>query len=205
MYRRENNFLWIATGINPLLDSEIARRVCSIRLDTGVEDPETLTYKKDLLKWVPKHRPQLVWAILTLINNWLAEGQPRFKDRSLKSFDDWAEVVGGILQTSGVRGFLDNPRGVNAGSEDAELRLFAKEMFDKWALDKQSFADLAKWAVGAELPLIQGYDEGQKRQSVKKVLHRLEGRTFEFENIGPVRFMIVEEMDEQKFKWEKVS
>ena len=211
--KRANNYLWIATGIKPLLDKEMARRVCCVRLDAAVENPQALKYKKDLKVWVVKNRPQLVWAILTLINNWRAKGMPEFEERTLSSFEHWAKVIGGILEACGVNGFLSNPREVNAGSEFAELRECAKLSFYRWAFEKCEFDQLAKWAIDVALPLVIGYDENEKRKSFRTVLNSLEGRTFDFLPDDPkktasdkgVSLVISDDGGTPKYHWRRVK
>ena len=44
---------------------------------------------------------------LTLIQAWIAAGQPLHKTR-LGSFEKWSEVMGGVLEVAGIPGFLGN-------------------------------------------------------------------------------------------------
>ena len=101
--------VWLATGNNPSLSMEMARRTPSIRLDTGMERPwERTGFKhKNLRRWAWQHRGELIWAALVLIQAWIAKGRPA-GTKSLGSYESWSEVIGGILETVGVPGFLDN-------------------------------------------------------------------------------------------------
>jgi hypothetical protein len=104
-----NDATWVATGNNVELSDEIARRTIPIRLDPGVERPETRTCFKHvpLLDWVKDHRAMLVSASLSLIQAWLDVGCPQ-GTATLGRFDSWAQVVGGVLGVAGVSGFLDD-------------------------------------------------------------------------------------------------
>ena len=100
---------WLEMANNPTFSLESARRVISIRLDSGVESPwerTGFTHRK-LLKWAREQRGELIWAALTLVQAWIAKGRPA-GEVSLGSSESWSEVVGGILETADIPGFLGN-------------------------------------------------------------------------------------------------
>lgn len=101
---------WIATGNNLQFSREIARRTVWIRLDAKVPSPHRRTgFRHDPLGgWVLGERSPLLWAVLTLVQHWVAEGRPRFTARRLGSYEAWGEVVGGILGAVGMGDFLGN-------------------------------------------------------------------------------------------------
>jgi hypothetical protein len=49
-----------------------------------------------------------VRAALTLTQSWISQGRPAFTERTLGSFEQWSATIGGILEVSGVKGFLGN-------------------------------------------------------------------------------------------------
>ena len=104
-----NHATWIATGNNVLLSDEMLRRVIRIRLDAGVERPEERDEfrHKDLSGWTFEHRPELVSACLSIVNAWVVQGMP-IGTTILGRFENWAGVIGGILEVAGVTGFLSN-------------------------------------------------------------------------------------------------
>ena len=101
--------LWIATGNNPEFSNEMARRLLRIRLDPHEERPWQRTGFRhpDLMTWVRANRSRLVAACLTLCQAWIAAGKPRGA-RTIGSFENWAHVVGGVLEVAGIPGFLGN-------------------------------------------------------------------------------------------------
>ncbi|GIV20063.1 MAG: hypothetical protein KatS3mg023_1814 [Armatimonadota bacterium] len=104
-----NNVTWVLTANNPQAGTEIARRSVSIMMDAGMENPyERTGFKHHLPAWAFEHRGELVWAALTIIQNWIAQGKPRWQGRTLGSFEIWSEVMGGVLECAGIPGFLDN-------------------------------------------------------------------------------------------------
>ena len=72
---------WIATGNNPMLSNELARRTIPIRLDARTDQPWRRTEFRhpDLVNWVKKERGQLVWSALTLCRAWVAAGRPNVR------------------------------------------------------------------------------------------------------------------------------
>ncbi len=102
-----NRAVWLASGNNVELSDEMTRRIIPIRLDAGVERPEERTSFtiKDLPAYVRKHRSELVSACLSLIQAWVTEGMPK-GEATLGRYESWAGVLGGILEVSGVSGFL---------------------------------------------------------------------------------------------------
>jgi len=109
MVRIPNRAVWLVTANNPSLTLEIARRSIRIRIEPPEERPwEREEFKHWPLKpWVAEHRCELVWALLVLIQAWIAGGSP-VGPRTLGSFEHWANVVGGILEEVGINGFLGN-------------------------------------------------------------------------------------------------
>jgi putative DNA primase/helicase len=104
------NQIWIATGNNLVTSDEIARRCVRIRLDANVERPDQRRHFKheSLMRWVQQHRLPLMTAAVTIISAWVEEGMPRFIEHRKGSYEVWGEVLGGILQTNAVDGFLQN-------------------------------------------------------------------------------------------------
>ena len=105
-----NNCLWIATGNNLDFGSELVRRTVWIRLDPKVDRPwERTGFKHDPLgAWVVENRGRLLWALFVLVRRWLADGRPGWQGRPLGSFESWCRIVGGILDSAGIAGFLEN-------------------------------------------------------------------------------------------------
>ena len=110
MVRVRQAATWLATGNNVELSDEMARRCVLIRMDSEEEHPEQRTQFKhpELVQWIRGRRPDLVAACLSIVNAWIAEGQPKSQGLSLGSFERWAATMGGILEVAGVPGFLGN-------------------------------------------------------------------------------------------------
>ena len=122
-----NRALWLVTGNNPKLTMEIARRCVRVRLEPVEERPwERVTFTHDPIReWAKEHRQSLVWAVLVIVQGWVASGmKPGAK--TIGSFESWARVIGGILHHAGVPGFLEDTEKLYdmADTEGTEWRAF---------------------------------------------------------------------------------
>jgi hypothetical protein len=102
--------MWLATANNFRVRGDFARRCVVARLDAHVERPwERTDFKHpDLLAYVTANRDQLLAAVLTLARAWIKAGRPAGENPILGSFEAWSTIVGGILTTAGIKGFLSN-------------------------------------------------------------------------------------------------
>jgi hypothetical protein len=124
--------LWIINGNNLRFGWELARRVVRVRIDPGEASPDQRDSRKfvheHLLSWVIKHRAKVIYHLLVLVKAWLADGRPGPVDETpgFGSFNSWREVVGGIMNTAGIPGFLLNLEAARqeADQESADIRAF---------------------------------------------------------------------------------
>jgi hypothetical protein len=100
--------VWVATSNNASLDADAVSRTVVIRLDTKMENPEGRRYKSNPLTFISENRAQVAGALLTLIRKWQADGSPIYSGPHQSRFTEWQSVIGGILQSAGIEGFLDN-------------------------------------------------------------------------------------------------
>lgn len=105
-----NNASVVITGNNPTLSRELQRRVSLCRLDAGVAEPDKRADFKhsDLEGWVADNRGVLIWALATLVRNWIAKGEEAPSGASLASYGPWYLVCGGVLEAAGLKGFQSN-------------------------------------------------------------------------------------------------
>jgi len=94
---------WYASGNNVLLAADTARRVCHIRLESPLENPEDRSGFKypDIRKHVRQNRPALLAAALTVLRGFIVAGRP---DQNLKpwgSFEGWSDLVRSSVVWSG--------------------------------------------------------------------------------------------------------
>lgn len=145
--------VWIATGNNPEFSNEMARRLVRIRLDAHVERPwQRGSFRHpDLMTWVRANRAKLVAACLTLCQAWIAAGRPR-GGKTIGSYENWAGVIDGILETAGIDGFLGNLEEMMAAadSEGGAWGSFIGNWWDRFGTAEVAAADLVDIANASD-------------------------------------------------------
>lgn len=124
--------VWVLCGNNVRLSTELVRRLVMVDLDANMANPEKRSgWRHKLLPvWVQENRGQLVWACLTLVQNWVSQGMHRDEGVILNSYENWSGVMGGILKAADLGGFLSNraelkERASDGGEDDITLFLDA--------------------------------------------------------------------------------
>jgi hypothetical protein len=86
----------------------------------------------------------LLVAVLTLARAWFAAGQPRASTPPVGSFERWTEVVAGILQYAGVKGFLANSEALfeQGDIERSDWETFLEAMEDAFQGSPFTIAEL---------------------------------------------------------------
>ena len=116
----------------------------------------------DLRKWAREHWADLVWAALTLGPAWIDAGRPSGQ-RRLGIFENWAAVIGGILDVADIPGFLANLRQCYAASDfdGAAWQVFLGRWWDRFRTGSVGVADLFDIALPIEPTLDLG-DKGNE-------------------------------------------
>ena len=198
--------LWLATGNNPSLSTEITRRVLRIRLDAKVAHPEERSDFRhpDLAEWVRQEHGRLVWALLTLVQAWIAAGRPQ-SDVTLGSFESWGRVIGGILTVGEISGFLQNRDELYAQS-DAEGRVW-EQLFTRWwtkfSENPVGVADVFPLTGGDDPLDLQLGNKGERSQKTRLGLSLGQRRGRQF---GPYRLVAAEQKQgAQRWQLERVT
>lgn len=178
MVSRPNDILWQLTGINPRLGSEMSRRSVFINLNSRMESNAKRNYRhKNLKVWLAENRSRLIGAILTLVRAWYVAGKKPSKD-VLASFESWAGVLGGILATAGIEGFLTNPREEGEDREGAETKAFIIAWWKKFITNDTT--ERAAFDHFDGEGYVTGYGD-ERRRNFNAMLDSLKGRTFEID------------------------
>lgn len=122
---------WVMTGNNIKASMEVARRIVRTRMIAPAERPWEREQDKfhipKLMRWVDMNADLVCWSALTLVQAWVVSGM-KGGSANLGSFERWAEVMSGILECIGVKGFLSN----------------INESFDDIAEETESWSDFVK-------------------------------------------------------------
>ena len=128
-----NRMTVIALGNNVEVTGDMPRRTVLIRLSSGLSRPELRTGFRhdDLRLWVTNNRARMIEALLTILRAWHAAGRPRSSAR-LGSFDAWATMIGGALNTAGVEGFLTNATEMRerSATDDSDMEAHLEELVE---------------------------------------------------------------------------
>ncbi len=170
---------WVVTGNAVRTSREIARRSVVIKLDARTDQPwfRADFRHPDLLGWSAQQRENLVAAVLTLIEAWRAAGLPRAKT-ALGNYEEWARVVGGILDVAGIPGFLSNLFGSQAEIDQETLAW--REFVDVWWTKYESAEISASQleTLAKEYDLLSTLLSGSRSSAIKlgMALTRMVGR-----------------------------
>lgn len=177
---------WIATANNPALTFELTRRTVRIRLDAGVGRPwlRDSFRHPDLVAWTTKHRAELIAAALTLAQAWIARGWPRGTHAQLGSYESWSRVLGGILETARIPGFLGNLTAFYEDVVDDETQTWRALIAAWWTRHGSATVGVQEiWALTQGEPRVDVDlgDKGEPSQRVRlgKLLARMRDRIFD--------------------------
>lgn len=163
--------VWMATGNNPALSSELTRRTVRMRMDAKRDRPWLRQGFRHypLLPWVAHERGNLIAACLTLGRAWIAAGRPVPADANvLGSFEDWSRVLAGVLDVAGVPGFLANLEQFYDASdtEGIAIRAFLCAWWDEFDAEAVGVSALFPVACRDDLGLDLG-DKGERSQKTR--------------------------------------
>ncbi|MCJ7445720.1 MAG: bifunctional DNA primase/polymerase [Methanotrichaceae archaeon] len=104
--------VFYATGNNLLLRGDLPRRSYLIQVDAKMARPWERKLQSfrhsNIIKWVADNRGYILTALLTMVRAWVIAGRPKGSDITVGGFDEWVEIVDGILAYAKVGGFLGN-------------------------------------------------------------------------------------------------
>jgi len=178
----ENRSVWIATGNNLTLATELRRRAVEIRLDAQRERPEERSDFRhpELQAWTRQNRPALVHSALTLIQNWIALGQPPPSLRPLGGFEQWSRIIGGILSAAGIADFLGNAETFRqrADLDATDWRRFIEEWAAAHGTDPVSTTELRPIAEGLIAHALGSGNEHSQQIKLGYALKKRVGQVF---------------------------
>lgn len=103
-----NRVQWILTANRPEISGELRRRTSLIKLGVTGSTPQNRVYRRaNVFSWFAERRPELIHAVHTLIQSWVAAGMPRGAVHE-HGMARYSEVVGGVLNHVGYGDVLVN-------------------------------------------------------------------------------------------------
>ena len=178
-----NLTVWLVTANNPRLSEEMVRRTVRIRIEPPEERPwERREFKhQHIRQWTRDHRAQLVGAVLTLVQAWLISGRPKGQV-TIGSFEEWAEIMGGILGVAGIAGFLEGHDRFyeNADTDGQQWRAFVEVWRQEHGHHAVTVSQLLELAEQRDLIsfAIVGHSPQAQRVKLGKALGQIRDRRF---------------------------
>jgi len=149
-----NNLTIVGTGNNVQASGEIAKRIVPIMIEPTSANPEARTdfQHPDIRAYVREQRRLVLECLLGLVENWLAAGRPTCGNR-LGGFEDWSEIVGGILRVNGLRAWRTNEGDWRrrADARGAEMLQFVQLWHEQFAAREVTPKELLELAERNEL------------------------------------------------------
>ena len=181
----------VMTGNNVTFSDEMAHRILDIRLNARVPDPQNRTFSiKNPEQYAKTNRVRLLSAIITLVINWQKLQCPYTATIPLRlgGFEAWRDMVGNILESAGVYGFLQHGTERAAGViDDGGERAFIDWWWEKHGSAKVTVAEIGITdVVGSAddagiVTDLRGANLGDRRKSLGKALSRWAGKIYETE------------------------
>jgi hypothetical protein len=170
MLSLENHALWLMTGNNPQLSSEMTRRCIRLRIDPRIDMPWLRDgFKHPIVAdWARENRSALVHAALTLIQAWIAADKPLHR-RRLGSFEKWSEVMGGVLEVAEIPGFLGDLNELYAAADgDGQAwREFTGAWWEEYRDEPKRINDLNQFCEDRDLMLAVRGDASARSQQTR--------------------------------------
>jgi hypothetical protein len=190
---------WVITGNAIRVSGEIGRRTIWIRLNANVPEPwKRAGFKHELPRWAHEHRAELIRACIILVNNWISLGRPDGK-QTLGSYEDWARVIGGILEAGGIMGFLAEPeKSADDSNEDARRwNPFVERWWERHAAKGVLPKDLIEFA--AELvPETEKSTDRSRVTRLGNLLSKSVRQVFAVENVDSYLKIVRAEVERDK-------
>lgn len=126
-----NRAIWFMTGVNLQFKGNLVRRRVRIKIDPSIERPHerpSSYFKRPgtgaQIAWCIENRHTILSHLITMVNYYLSLSEKdRPQPRAMGNFEEWSQVVGGIVTAAGLPGwmsFLDDPEddGADAGLDE---------------------------------------------------------------------------------------
>lgn len=184
--------LWLITGNNITMSTEITRRTVRVRLTPQTDKPEERSgFKHEFqIEWITQCRPVFVWAAHVLCAWAFQQQLPKAKSKVIGSFERWSRLLGSILECAGYSQFLANYRAVLDGSdtERQALGLFAMTWYEWQKANGRDFAttsELLPVAEGVDGIHLRGVSDKARQTSLGKFLRSKHEVITEFTDDDP--------------------
>ena len=149
-----NNLTVVGTGNNVQASGEVAKRIVPVMIEPTSAHPETRSdfQHPNIRAYARERRRVVLECLLGLVENWIAAGRPAHTNR-LGGFENWSEIVGGILKVNALTKWRTNEEGwrKQADPRGAEMEAFVEAWYEKFKDGEASPQELRGLAEGKQL------------------------------------------------------
>lgn len=125
---------WMVTANNAVIDGDMHRRICHVRLEANVEKPAERTFARDLNAFVRAERSGLTRAALTILRAYCVAGRPQQQLKPWGSFEGWSALVRGAIVWAGWTDPIETQRELTrTNGERADLERTVVREWRYWA------------------------------------------------------------------------
>lgn len=116
------NWVWALSSNDAKLSNDLIGRSILIQLDANMEFPSERSGFKhpDIEQWSLNHLGELTTGCLALVNAWVEAGMPLDEESKFGGFEQWCKVMGGLLKSIGIDGFLQNEQEKRLSTQSTE-------------------------------------------------------------------------------------
>lgn len=200
--RAENLATVFITGNGLTVSPDMRRRSLFVELRLEVERAEDRIFKRPLdMPTLLAMRPKVLASLWSLVLNWQTKGCP-LPSRSHSAFTSWSNIIGGIVEASGLGCPLETAEVATVADNDGDdMRKLVMAMVGAEKLF--TFAELVDLARKNGLfESIVGDEELDRR--AKTLFGRLLGR-YDRRLVADWRFVVQGSKNNRRFRVEKVS
>lgn len=149
---------FLMTSNNARFGPDMVRRMVRCRLVTPLENPQDRRgFKHDnLLKWVKANRAMILSALWRMVHDWVELGMTQPEEtvrRALGSYNEWSDVIGGILLGAGETEWLLNLKEARdeANTDQEEWPAFLETWWQEHGHDEVSSKQLWQMCENEDL------------------------------------------------------
>lgn len=155
-----SNVAWVVTSNNLTLSPDLAERALWIRLDTGMANPGDRTDFKhpQIESYVDSLRDaKIIPALVAMIRHYFSSGY-QYKGLTHAKCQKWSFLMGGILESNGIFGFMENFKAMRETADPMQVSLtqfvgrwwerhqglpvFSSDLIEEWEADDTLAAEI---------------------------------------------------------------
>jgi hypothetical protein len=167
-----NKAIWAMTMNSGSMSRDMSRRTILVKV---VKPDRAKRVIPDIEAWTRANRQNLINCAMTMVNAWLLAGMPKPAAEPLPSFENWSNVVGGILENAGYIKFNGNrPRlEQEVNTDEADFGMLVEKMWSSMNMPTNTrkcvgYNELLAWCDTLEIlqHKLGGNNDQQRKNAI---------------------------------------